>query len=62
MIIDQIRNNAVAIISLVVALTGLGYNTWRNEESEANRNIRDAGLFMMKEISHLQEVVLVRAI
>ena len=58
MIIDQIRNNAVAIISLVVALFSLGYNTWRNEESEANRNIRDAGFFMMKELSQLQEIVL----
>lgn len=58
MIINQLRRNSVAIISLVVALSGLGYNTWRNEESEANRNIRDAGLFMMKELAHLQEVVL----
>ena len=57
MIIDQLRNNAVAIISLVVALSGLGYNTWRNESSEANKNIRDAGLFMMKELTELQEVV-----
>ena len=58
MIINQLRRNSVAIISLVVALSGLAYNTWRNEESEANRNIRDAGLFMMKELAHLQEVVL----
>ncbi|MEM8843700.1 MAG: hypothetical protein AAGB35_01515 [Pseudomonadota bacterium] len=58
MIIDQVRRNAVAIISLVVALSGLGYNTWRNEASEANKNVRDAGLFMMKELTHLQEVVL----
>ena len=57
-ILEQIRNNAVAIISLIVALSGLGYNTWRNESSEANKNIRDAGLFMMKELSELQEVVL----
>ncbi len=58
MIIDQVRNNAVAIISLVVALSGLGYNTWRNESTESNKNIRDAGLFMMKELTELQEVVL----
>ena len=57
-IFDQLRNNAVAIISLIVALSGLGYNTWRNESSEANKNIRDAGLFMMKELTQLQEVVL----
>lgn len=57
-ILDQLRNNAVAIISLIVALSGLGYNTWRNESTEANKNIRDAGLFMMKELTELQEVVL----
>lgn len=57
MILNQLRNNAVAIISLVVALSGLGYNTWRNEASEANKNIRDAGLFMMQELTKLQEVV-----
>lgn len=58
MIIDQVRRNAVAIISLVVALSGLGYNTWRNEASEANKNIRESGFFMMKELTQLQEVVL----
>ena len=57
MILNQLRNNAVAIISLVVALSGLGYNTWRNEASEANKNVRDAGLFMMQELTKLQEVV-----
>lgn len=57
MILNQLRNNAVAIISLVVALSGLGYNTWRNESSEANKNVRDAGLFMMQELTELQEVV-----
>lgn len=39
---EQIRNNAVALISLVVALAALGYNTWRNERTEANRNLRAA--------------------
>lgn len=57
-IADQLRTNAVAIISLVVALSGLGYNTWRNEASEGNKNIREAGFFMMKELTNLQEVVL----
>lgn len=30
----------MALISLAVAVTGLGYNTWRNEASEHNRNQR----------------------
>jgi len=58
MILDQVKRNAVAIISLVVALSGLAYNTWRNESSEANKTTRDAGFFMMQELSELQETVL----
>lgn len=37
---DQIRRNLVALISLAIAITSLGYNTWRNEASEYNRNQR----------------------
>ena len=35
-ITEQIRRNTVAIISLIVALSSLGYNTYRNELTEAN--------------------------
>jgi len=28
---EQIRRNSVALISLAVAVSSLGYNTWRNE-------------------------------
>lgn len=41
---QQVRRNLVAIISLVLALLSLSYNTWRNEVTEYNRNIRQAGL------------------
>lgn len=58
MILNQVKQNAVAIISLVVALSSLAYNTWRNEASEANKTTRDAGFFMMQELSELQEIVL----
>tara|TARA_R110000782_G_scaffold9026_8_gene29205 strand:- start:160 stop:393 length:234 start_codon:yes stop_codon:yes gene_type:complete len=27
---EQLRRNTVALISLAVAITSLGYNTWRN--------------------------------
>jgi Tfp pilus assembly protein PilO len=37
---QQVRRNMVALISLAVAVTGLGYNTWCNEVSEHNRNQR----------------------
>jgi hypothetical protein len=35
-----VRDNLVALVSLVVALSALGYNTWRNERTECNRNVR----------------------
>src|SRR5262245_11524394 len=52
-----IRDNLVAITSLVVALSALGYNTWRNERTERNRNVRVAGIEILKEIGSLQEIV-----
>lgn len=54
---DQIRNNLVAIVSLVVALTALVYSTWRNERTEHNRNIRAAGFELLSEVGALQQVV-----
>jgi hypothetical protein len=55
--VRQVRDNIVAITSLVVALSALGYNTWRNEVTERNRNIRTAGVEMLKEIGSLQQIV-----
>ena len=55
---EQFRRNAVAIISLIVAVSSLGYNTYRNELTEANRTIRQAGFEMISELSKLQQVVL----
>lgn len=55
---EQIRRNAVAIISLIVALTSFGYNTYRNELTEANRTVRQAGFEMVSELSELQQVML----
>ena len=46
----------VAIVSLAVALTALGYNTWRNERSEFNRNTRYAGFEMLVHIAELQRI------
>jgi hypothetical protein len=54
----QLRDNLVAITSLVVALSALGYNTWRNELTERNRNIRVAGIELLKELGSLQQLVL----
>jgi hypothetical protein len=53
----QIRDNLLAIVSLVVALSALGYNTWRNERTERNRNVREAGIELLSELGSLQQVI-----
>ena len=57
---SQVRNNLVALISLVLAITSLGYNTWRNETTELQRNWRQASFQIMTEVGRLNEVVLYR--
>ena len=54
---EQVRRNAVALISLFVAITGLLYNTWRNEHSEHNRNQRWASFQVLLVLGELQELV-----
>lgn len=54
---QQLKTNAVALISLVVALTSLGYNTWRNERTEHNRNVRVAAFEVLKHLGELQVIV-----
>lgn len=54
---EQIRRNAVALISLFIAVTGLLYNTWRNEHSENNRNQRWASFEVLLMLGDLQELV-----
>jgi len=50
----QVHANLLAIISLVIALTALGYNTYRNELTEHNRNIRSASFIILQELIQLQ--------
>lgn len=54
---EQLRNNTVAIVSLAVALGALGYSTWRNERTEQNRNVREAGFELLAEVGSLQQLV-----
>lgn len=54
---QQISRHSVAIISLVVALSSLAYNTWRNEQTETNRNVRAAGIELLVALSELERVV-----
>ena len=54
---EQLRNNAVALTSLVIALTSLSYNTWRNERTEHNRNIRTAAFEILTKLAEFERVV-----
>lgn len=47
----------MALISLVVALGSLGYNTWRNELTEENRSVRLAAFEVLKNLGELQVIV-----
>jgi hypothetical protein len=53
---EQLRSNTVALISLVVALSALGYNTWRNERTERNRNVRTAAFEVLMRAGDLERV------
>jgi hypothetical protein len=53
----QIHNNAVALISIVIAVSALAYNTWRNETTEEQRNIRHAAFRVLEDLGEVQEVV-----
>lgn len=54
---DQIKNNLIAIVSLIIAITALTYNTWREEETEKNRTTRLAAFEVLKSLGQLQAVV-----
>lgn len=56
-IFEQIQRNAVALISLFIAFSGLAYNTWRNELTEEQRNIRHAEFRVIETIGEMQEIV-----
>jgi len=53
----QFSHHLLAIISLVVAISALSYNTYRDDLSEVNRNIRHASFELLKELNHLQLLI-----
>ena len=57
-LIEQLRRNRVALISLVVAIISLSYNTWRNEASEDNRTQRIVSIEILLQVGKLEELVL----
>ncbi len=56
-LLASLQKNAVSLISLCVALTALGYNTWRNETTESHRNVRQAAFAILTTLGELQQVV-----
>jgi len=56
-IYSQLRANMVAITSVIVALTGMAYNTYRNEKTEINHNVRAAAFETLKNLGETQILV-----
>ena len=56
-IVAQLRRNTVALISIVIAVSSLSYNTWRNEKTEYNRNQRFTAFELLLKLSELQQIV-----
>jgi len=54
---QQVQRNLVALISVFIAVGSLGYNTWRNEKSEHNRNLRQASFEVLLKLGELRELV-----
>ena len=54
---QQLQRNSVAFISLFIALSSLGYNTWRNETTEYQRNVRHAAFKVIDDLGELQSVI-----
>lgn len=46
-----------AIASVLFALIGFSYNTWRMEASEDNSNIRTASFTVLKTLAELEQVI-----
>lgn len=53
----QVYRHRLSLLSLLVALTSLGYNTWRNEATEDHRNIREAGFQVLLQLGELEQIV-----
>lgn len=54
---SQLRKNFLSLLSLLVALSALSYNTWRNESTERNRNIRAAEFEMLRHLIEVQQII-----
>jgi len=53
---QQVRNNLVAIISMIVAVSSLLYSAWRHEVTEDQRTVRQAGFEILRNLGELQTI------
>lgn len=56
-LIQQLKLNIVALISLVTAIVGISYNTWRDHQNEINDNMRNAAFEVLTDLGELQTIV-----
>ena len=54
---QQVQRNLVALISVFIAVSSLSYNTWRNEKTEHNRNLRQASFELLLKLGEMRELV-----
>jgi hypothetical protein len=54
---QQVQRNIVALISVFIAVSSLSYNTWRNEKTELNRNLRQGSFEVLLKLGELRELV-----
>jgi hypothetical protein len=54
---SQLHDNAIAIMSLFLALASFGYTAWRTERSEHNLTTRDAAFQMLGALGAMKQVV-----
>lgn len=52
-----LQANLLSVISVLIAIASLSYNSWRNDVSEQNRNRRAAGFAVLQELAALQLLV-----
>lgn len=55
--VAQLKTNIVALISLVTAISGVTYNTWRDHQNEVNDNMRNAAFVVLGDLGELQTIV-----
>lgn len=54
---QQLRDNLVALVSLLVTFSTLSYSAWRHDVTEDNRTLREVAFVLLRTAEKLQSVV-----